>query len=649
MKLDILGATNFVNRMFAACGKFQWARELWKNGQEAGATRLEFGIEWEAVEKLGQYRRTVVDNGCGMSSDELLNFFSKLGEGGKKIGGVHDNFGVGAKIATLPWNPNGLVVISYKDAVASMIWVELNADTQDYELREYDVDGKAACVIDPHEIEWGEGDVDWSALRPAWLEEHGTIVVLLGSDDAPHTVLGNPEADESGNKALSQYLNRRIWDLSGMQVVVHELRGNEACNWPTSREDKDNQRRPNRRVIEGASYYLTDLKAKDGKLNESDVIALDKGRVAAEYYLWEGKRPEVRNYAMMGGYIAIRYKGELFQLRNSKPHFRMFGVIENKVQENLTIILEPQLYAAGAEAWGIHSDQSRSRIIFSGDGEKGVEVPFSDWGLEFTENMPDAIAEAIRVARGDDAAEMTDDAYRKRLQNKFGDRWSVKRKVVAEVDDKTTDTGAASNDELDVNATPTPERPHSERKHKKRHKVKRRLGKDGNGTNLTELEQPVDVPRYAFGRKGDFEKEYHLALWAPRGREVPTVVLNIEAPILEDLVTHHQEQYPAVHAEEVARTIRQVFGEVAACKVAHSEQLTRHGVPVEEIDRTYRTEAALTLALMGLIAEESLIKQRLLKFGRKAKTRAALRSHYGRASAPSVARPTDPSEPSVVL
>ncbi len=115
-KLAIVGASHFVNRMFEACGSYQWAREFLKNSLEAGATKVEFGIEWQAVDKEGVYRRTVSDNGAGMTREELLTFFSTLGEGDKRIGGVHDNFGVGAKIASLPWNPKGVVVISYKTA-----------------------------------------------------------------------------------------------------------------------------------------------------------------------------------------------------------------------------------------------------------------------------------------------------------------------------------------------------------------------------------------------------------------------------------------------------------------------------------------------------------------------------------------------------
>src|SRR5437660_753741 len=95
-KLSIVGASHFVNRMFEACGNYQWAREFLKNAVEASASKIEFGIEWQAVERFGIYRRAVSDNGIGMNRDELLLFFSTLGEGAKRIGGIHDNFGVGA-------------------------------------------------------------------------------------------------------------------------------------------------------------------------------------------------------------------------------------------------------------------------------------------------------------------------------------------------------------------------------------------------------------------------------------------------------------------------------------------------------------------------------------------------------------------------
>jgi hypothetical protein len=135
-----------------------------------------------------------------------------------------------------------------------------------------------------------------------------------------------------------------------------------------------------------------------------------------------------------------------------------------------------------------------------------------------------------------------------------------------------------------------------------------------------EREIPVDVPRFQFGHKDEFERPWHLALWAPHTPSGPTVVINLDSPILEEIVKYHQEQYPDIYAEQVATTIHHVFGEVAACKIAHSQRLRRERMPDEQIDAEYRSEAALTIALMGLLAEESLIAQRLGKFGGKKRT-----------------------------
>ena len=133
---------------------------------------------------------------------------------------------------------------------------------------------------------------------------------------------------------------------------------------------------------------------------------------------------------------------------------------------------------------------------------------------------------------------------------------------------------------------------------------------------MVERDVPVDVPKFRLAHANSFEQPWHLALWAPNDTEGPTVLLNVDSPILQEVVFYHQEQFPDVYAEEVAKVVRQVFGEVAACKIAHSQKLVKK-VSAEELDRDYRSEQALTLALMGLMAEESLIAQRLGRFGRK--------------------------------
>src|SRR5207253_9352063 len=142
----------------------------------------------------------------------------------------------------------------------SMIWIMLEPDSADYELVEFEVDGQRACVVDPAQVVL-EG-VDWGAIRPDWIRDGGTIVVLLGSEEYPDTVLGNPQAGEKDTKGVSDYLNTRFWDLSAVDVRVAELRSDKKSQWPQGPDDKDDSRRPNNRQVKGARFYLTEVTAR---------------------------------------------------------------------------------------------------------------------------------------------------------------------------------------------------------------------------------------------------------------------------------------------------------------------------------------------------------------------------------------------------
>jgi Histidine kinase-, DNA gyrase B-, and HSP90-like ATPase len=616
-KLAIVGASHFVNRMFEACGNYQWAREFVKNSIEAGAKKVEFGIEWQAVERHGIYRRIIADNGTGMTREELLSFFSTLGDGAKRIGGVHDNFGVGAKIASLPWNPEGVVVISYKDCRPSMIYIQLDDDGAEYELREFRSEKGLSHVINPAEVDWGD-DVNWGTVSPPWARECGTTIVLLGTEQTPDTVLGNPKAGEDDIKGLSVYLNSRFWSPLPTEITVAELRSQRKNSWPTGPNDRDDARRPNNRKILGAKYYLTEVSATGGKLDASGIVLIDEGRVRAHWYLWEGERPHIHSYAKRPGYIAVKYKDELFELTTHKAHFRWFGIADAKVQQNLTIILEPDLFDPQISNWGIHPDQSRNRLIFTGNGEKGIGAPFSDWGFDFSDNMPKEISDAIIKSRGDTEGALEDEEYRKRLQDKFGSRWVTTQLVQAQEQDQPTRTATSTNETAEVieQARQRARSVRKKRKTQRRVQIIRLRATDGGSGQAIERQVAVDVPKYRYVSKDEFDEPWHLACWVPNDPEGPTVLMNREAPLLLEAIRHHQQQYPEVFAADVEKIVKDTYGEVAVCKIAHSQKLAAY-VAEDQLDLTYRNEAALTVSLMGLLAEESLIAQRLGKLGRK--------------------------------
>src|SRR5207237_6385465 len=117
---------------------------------------------------------------------------------------------------------------------SAMIWIMLDPDSGDYELAEFQIGDEKKCVIDPTVVD----GIDWSTIRPEWLQDRGTVVVLLGSAEYPDTVLGNPHAGEQEINGLSVYLNSRFWDLTNVDLRVVELRSEKKAQWPQAPEDR---------------------------------------------------------------------------------------------------------------------------------------------------------------------------------------------------------------------------------------------------------------------------------------------------------------------------------------------------------------------------------------------------------------------------
>ena len=87
--MGVGGVQHLTERAYREGSELQYVRELFKNALEAGATRIEFGPEWRAVERDGVYRLMVADNGKGMGPDELLKFLNTFGGGGNARRPLH--------------------------------------------------------------------------------------------------------------------------------------------------------------------------------------------------------------------------------------------------------------------------------------------------------------------------------------------------------------------------------------------------------------------------------------------------------------------------------------------------------------------------------------------------------------------------------
>ncbi len=621
------GTQHFIERTYREGSQFQWVRESYINAVEAGATKVEFGVEWQAVESQGVYRRLIADNGSGMTADKLVEFFNTFGGSGKPIGGAHENFGVGAKTSLLPWNQYGMVVISWVDGDASMIWVARNPKTGEYGLKLESCEGPNGTtslegVYDPYED--ATHGCDWSTIKPDWIEDHGTVVVLLGNNATANTVEGDPTRNETDIKGISSFLNRRIWEIpSNIEVYVDELRNADKSLWPISNKmahdwtkNARHERRTNTRRIEGAKYFVDYQSERQGigKVGAKGTVGLKDG-TNVDWYLWEGERPKVHSYASIGGYIGALYKNELYDLTSHHSTYRSFGISESSIRSRLWLVVRPVVEADGKG--GVYPKTDRNSLLIRGGKSAGGPLPINDWAAEFAEQMPNELVQALRSCRQGDAGTVTDEEWREKLADKFGSRWRISR-LVAKLNGGTS---------FDADGT-TPIHPPIR---KRKINPGASGGQGGAGSSRTprtlapsarsgkscgslqgEL-SPIEGGLPSYRTVGaDAVGPGILAAWQPKDPDYPegVVLINVDHPVLISIIEHWQSQYADHHAEEIAKDVIQVYGQVAVSKIAHSEHL-KSIIASQTVDKMFRSEEALTMSLLGLMAEDHLISTRV--------------------------------------
>ncbi|MFN8173750.1 MAG: hypothetical protein U0T02_01625 [Solirubrobacteraceae bacterium] len=628
LPMKAAGTQHFIERIHREGGAFQWVRETYVNALEAGATRVAFGVEWQAVENLGVYRRVIADDGRGMTADQLQEFFNTFGGGGKPIGGVHENYGVGAKTSLLPWNRHGVVVISYADGDASMIWITQDPSTGEYGLRvveAIDDEGTTSreTVFEPYVDD--EHGCNWAAVRPDWLKDHGTVIVLLGDDPADNSVLGDPNRNESDIKGISSYLNRRIWKIQdGVEVTVDELRTQERADWPKNEATahgssltKGKDRRTNLRTILGAEYFIRYPVPTftAGKLEGWGTVTLSDG-TGLDWFLWDGERPAVQSYASLGGYIAVLYKDELYDVTAHHSTYRSFGIAERPVRSKLWLVARPPVLDDD-DRHGVYPRTDRNALLLKGGPNAGGSLPINDWAGEFADNMPDAILAAIKAARGGGEGTVTDTTWRDRLADRFGSRWRIPKL-------RRHKGGSHGVDPAQPGGRPIKAK-------KKRQGPAPGGGKGGRGGLIALGSKAGDTPAAKVKVSGgiptyravtqDEVGDGMLAAWQPNdpGHPEGVVLLNVEHPVLANEIEHWQALYADHHADDIKDEVIKAYGEIAVAKIAHSEFL-KDVLPSKTVEDDLRSEPALTMALLGLIGEEAVLAPRL---GGKFKRRRA--------------------------
>jgi hypothetical protein len=605
--MDVSGVRHLVERAHRESGTLQYLRELVMNSLEAGASHIEIGPEWAAVKREKAYRLMIADNGKGMNPDELLKFLNTFGGGGKPIGDVHENFGVGAKTSLLPWNHYGIAVVSWtKDNPdGAMVWLMRDPKSGEYGAKKFLLDDHTYedVIIPPQE---------YTDARPPWIGDHGTIVVCTGNTGCEDTFLG--KAGDIDIKGVSAYLNKRFWKFD-VELYVQELRSDKRDDWPRTLEEAAGtktkpDRRWNRRRIHGAARFI-EIETDKGKLAHRGTVELRDG-TEIDWYLWDGERPAVHSYAHKNGYIAALYKDELYDTEPHIGRYRSFGITQGAVRANLTIIARPPHSNSGS--YGVYPDTTRNTLKIQGTKRAGQSLPWFEWAQEFADNLPTPIQEALAKAAPPSSGTIKDESWKARLNDRFGNRWLSLRYIPDKKDTKRIDPNENSSSTGG--------------------------GRGGNGYRnkpsgpfniaaKTDADKPVSarpvkskggLPKWEWTVMSNLDPDTaYAAAWCPPNKSEPGGIIQLarDFPAIVEIKNYWRSQFASHHGDQIDQTIEDVYGETMVARIAHSESLASHpSWGRSKLERELRSPTSLTMSILGLLSEDYLISARLRsKFG----------------------------------
>lgn len=207
-KIRVHNEDFFVASTIERCPKSMMLRELVKNALEA-ATSAPLGsrrVEINACLVNGVRKLRIWNTGLGMNAEELFRMCDIASSIGK-MQGLDGNFGMGAKVASLPSNHHGVRYRSCREGRVSEVLLGKRNGVYGRVLRRDPVTGESAAVIDVTDQVTAEG----AETASDWTE-----VVLLGNRESQDTIAdpydGNPKVARSW---LQLALQHRFFKIQG--------------------------------------------------------------------------------------------------------------------------------------------------------------------------------------------------------------------------------------------------------------------------------------------------------------------------------------------------------------------------------------------------------------------------------------------------
>jgi hypothetical protein len=360
MGVDNIGF--LIDRYGKDCAPLQFLRELTQNSIEAIQSTGKPGeviwdVDWNHYDLTGIFKLACIDTGAGMTGSEMVQYINHLSSSTHEQ--AHDkNFGVGAKVAAATRNHAGLVYLSWKDDRGWMTHLWRDPGTGQYGF-------KRAQRSDGSFQDFGS--ISDPSVKPDYIGDHGTMVVLMGHDMDQDTMTA-PEGAASPSVWIARYLNTRYFRFpEGIKVKARQ-------GWTAPRTNTDTN---TLRTIEGQEAYL-------GK------HAQDHGTVeltGAKLHWWvlrdEPALSQNSGYVASNGHMAALYQDELYEMvsgRAGVARLQLFGVIFG--HNRVVLYVEPETDQ------DLTPNTARTQLLLNEES-----LPWAEWAAEFRapEKMPEAI------------------------------------------------------------------------------------------------------------------------------------------------------------------------------------------------------------------------------------------------------------------
>jgi hypothetical protein len=441
IETDELGASFFLGLFGADVGPGKQYRELSKNAFEAIVEQMQKhrnGIEF--VGRVEQYidpytreyggygakKLGLCDNGIGMPQKIMANL--KLIFSRNKFQSLHGNYGIGARAATLKFNPEGVEWRSWQDGKGYTCTLSWYPDQKKFGFYDYDLGNGVVMNVVPIEPPYFTEE-ECALMKPPMIKDHGTFVVLHGDDPSADTTL-MPLAlrEELGFDArskehtafwLTYIYNRQYFTLpDNVEFRLFTEPVGEKTEKKSGKSRDPFKSGGQLRIVRGTKYILDRFAVKSGTaqitgakvmwwiypdadtvLDPNDIdpetnkpyginnetgkpftVGLLRKRKARVWYPWFTGSD---NHAI----VAAAFDGEQFDLFTKVDALRMlqkFGVFAG--QTNVSIIVEPD---ADQDA---RSNMNRTSLLI---GEDSRPLPWDRWGSEFARRMNEVAPELL--------------------------------------------------------------------------------------------------------------------------------------------------------------------------------------------------------------------------------------------------------------